>query len=121
MTAKILLICLAALLVLLPAADNVTAFRHHQRRHRRQVVQPAAKKGSFYRGAVESPPAPFGRLSIDYAPAKLKVFSQPIFLSQFAIPSLNVDYVRQAYPNYYQPAPHCKFLNNYKIQKAVFI
>lgn len=99
MTAKILLLCLAGLVVLLPTAENVSTFRNL--RQKRQVVQP--KKGSFYRGAVESPPAPFGRLASDYAPAKLKVFSQPIFLSQFAIPSLNVDYVRQSYPNYYQP------------------
>lgn len=125
MTAKSLrlLAFVAGFALILPAVENVAV--------RRQVVQPAngspaPSPRSFYRGAVESPPPPistgpgFQRSGVEYRPTPefgrpnpilLRDFNQAIFLSQFAYPSLQVDYFRQYYPYFAQyvfvpqPAP----------------
>ena len=129
-----LMSCLLAvvllLLAVLPAAENIAIGRDDRNRG---VVQPSSASstasvspGSFYRGAVEAPPPTssssphFRRDSVEYRPTpdyapvgvkprfghtKLQIFSQPIFLSQFYIPSLQVDYLRQTYPDYYHVVP----------------
>lgn len=115
MALTVKLLCLAALLILFPTAEVALA----QHREAKQVVQPG--KGSFYRGAVESPPAAFwfnqfpSRDAVEHIPVsyhapnsptltKLKVFTEPLFASQFVYPSLHADYFRQTFPNLYQPA-----------------
>jgi hypothetical protein len=99
---------LAGLVVALPVVENLAV--------KRQVVQPAAERtGSFYRGAVESPPQifqagpGFQRSSVEYRPnpdfrprnlLALKNFNSGVFLSQFYFPSLQVDHYRHLYPSY---------------------
>lgn len=100
LTAKI--ICLASLLILFPTGEkNVAATAGPQSKG----VHLESGKRSFDRSAVEARPEP--------VPSRLKVFSQPLFLSQFAIPNLYVDHFRQTYPDYYhQPfgfVPHPYF------------
>lgn len=90
------------------------------------VVQPAPP-GAFSRAAVESRPelAASGsrrlplrdsveyRPNLDHAPApvRLRIFTGPIFLSQFDPPALHVDYFRQTYPFYAPIAPLPFFFN----------
>ena len=129
-----LLAAVMLLLALLPAAENVAIGRDDRNRKVVQPSSSTStgstgssvSPGSFYRGAVEAPPLTsssfphFRRDSVEYRPTpdyapvdgkprfgktKLKIFSQPIFLSQFYIPSLQVDHFRQTYPDFYYPVP----------------
>lgn len=118
----------AALLVILPGAENVAV--------KRQVVQPEApKSGSFYRGAVESPPPTiqagrgFQRDAVEYRPnpdfrplnpISLKYINSDIFLSQFFYPSLYADHFRKFYPDHYATVvlPEPAIFSNSIIQKG---
>jgi hypothetical protein len=118
---------LAGLVVALPVVENLAV--------KRQVVQPAAERsGSFYRGAVESPPQiiqagpGFQRSSVEYRPnpdfrprnpLALKNFNIGVFLSQFYFPSLQVDHYRQQFPAY-APFVLPTYVDNLLIQKGIF-
>lgn len=128
MTAGVGLLALASFVILLPAVENVSVGR--------QVVQPKGPSpGSFYRGAIESPPPTrssvpgFQRNLVEYRPTLdfsppipfyLRNFNPNIFLSQFVVPSYHVDHFRQYYPHYvplpspslpvYVPDPNKSFL-----------
>lgn len=106
-----LLALFATLLVGFPGVENLAV--------KRQAVQPEApKSGSFYRGAVESPPPAvqtgrgFQRGAVEYRPNPdfrpinpfaLRNLNSAIFLSQFYYPSLYADHFRKFYPDYYTP------------------
>ncbi|XP_046655141.1 probable chitinase 10 [Daphnia pulicaria] len=119
---------LASLVVALPVVENLAV--------KRQVVQPAAERsGSFYRGAVESPPQiiqagpGFQRSSVEYRPnpdfrprnpLALKNFNIGVFLSQFYFPSLQVDHYRQQFPAY-APFVLPTYVDNLLIQKDITV
>lgn len=121
---------LAAFVVILPVVENLAV--------KRQVVQPPAERtGSFYRGAVESPPEivqtgpGFQRSSVEYRPnpdfrprntLPLKNFNTDLFLSQFHYPSLQVDHFRKQYPAVYAPVVVPTYVDdNLVIQKGMAI
>jgi hypothetical protein len=131
MTANLLSVLALLAVVILPVVENRTAFK-------RQVVQPTAERtGSFYRGAVESPPQiaqksgpGFQRSSVEYRPNPdfrprhllgLKDFNSGVFLSQFYYPSLHVDQWRKEYPIYAPIVVLPTYVdNNLVIQKGYF-
>ncbi len=104
------IVCFAIVLIFSAPVENFTISQREPKQE--SIIQSQSTRGSFYRGAVESASVAgvFGRQPLrdaveyrpipDYhpTPIRLKVFSQPLFLSHFAVPTLHVDYFRRNYP-----------------------